>query len=209
MRLPESYVRKLADLFVVRHECTENLANKRARTEAFNLNDPQWTAQLAHLHERYRRSEQDLKMFLCNIAANPAWYPECVMWMVDIQGFTAGDITQFLDDDVKGMARTHPDEFKEKLLEVGGQQMQEVRHRVEQDGHIVTDQSVNDGGHWLIGVPCIDLQAGSLCKLIHTEYDDEIDMGIITIRRMPWNLGIVGITNVHEAQTWLNSNPKT
>lgn len=173
------------------------------------MNDSQMIAQLAHLHEKYRRSEQDLKMFLCNIAANPRWYPECVMWMIDIQGNVEGDMKVFEDPTVAEMATTDPKSFEAKMFEIGGSQMREVWQMLKDNNFKVTDKKLVDDNRWILGSQCVESSADLLCQMVYKLYADEISMGVISIRRMPWNMGIVGITNVAEARLWLRLHPKT
>lgn len=145
-------------------------------------------------------------MFLCVLAANPEYWPHLVMWMVDIRGVMSGDIKQFTEPEVKALAASDPAAFKKKMVEVAGSQMEEVFKFISEIGFIPTDRQLSDDNSWVIGTPCTDVDANSLCGLMYRDYAEEIQMGIIEIRKMPWNLGIEGITNAIEAAEWLQKN---
>lgn len=208
--IPVMYRRELAKRFVARDEAGARLssASKEAEKQGM-ITEPKVASQLAHLHERYKRSEQDLKMFLCHIAANPKWYGECVMWMVDVQGVMEGDVKDFTDPVVSDMATTDPESFKEKLLDAGGSQMKHLNDVLVKKNLRVTDKQISQDNRWVLGCPCTDEEANMLCNLVYEDYADEVEMGIITIRRMPWNIGIVGMTSAAEAREWLRQNPET
>lgn len=210
MQIPEDYKRELANRFISRDECAARLNHATKEADAQGLmNDQKVVAQLSHFHERYKRSEQDLKMFLCYIAANPQWYPECVMWMIDIQGMMEGNVEKFKDPAVAEMATSDPESFKETVLNVGGSQMQEIHQYLITNKFRVTDKQLCSDNRWVLGCQCTDEEAKQLCAIIYHHYEDEIEMGVISIRRMPWNLGIIGMTSVAEAREWLRANPET
>ena len=208
--IPTTYQRRLAKLLIKRDECGDKLRVSSQEAEVAGISeDPKMLAAIDHLRECYRRAEHDVKMFLCGITANPKWFEEVVMWMVDIQGVTAGDVEQFKDPATKGMATSDPETFRQKLMEVGGSQMQEVADLMSSDGHEITDRTLSRDGRWLLGSPCNEEDSRDLCQMLYERYADEIEMGLIIIRRMPWNMGIQNMTSAAEAREWLRKNPES
>lgn len=209
MTVPATYQRELAKLFVKHDDAKVSLDSSTASAKAAGmLGDKNTVAHLAHLHERFRRAGQDLKMFLCNIIANPEWFEEVVLWMVDVQGISEGDISEFAKPEIKALASTDPQSFEHKMFEVGGSQMLEVYNMLREDSFKVTDKNLVDDNRWILGSQCTEEDSRDLCRLMYENYGDEIKMGVISIRRMPWNLGIEGMTSAAEARAWLRKNPE-
>lgn len=208
--IPQTWKRELANQFIKRNDCKTILdTGTKEATAAGMMGDNAVIAKLAHLHERWKRSEQDFKMFLCNIAANPAWFDDVVIWMVDIQGNMEGDINEFRKPEVAEMASTDPESLKEKMIEVGGTQMREVWGLIKDEGYNLTDRQLVDDNRWFLGCQCCNEDANDLCEMIYGKYAEEIRMGVLSIRRMPWNLGIKRMTSVAEARYWLRKNPES
>jgi len=135
----------------------------------------------------YQSLSFDAKKYIDSIASIPGSDEHLQCWMVSVWGTPAPDATDpalvIEQEDIQDPTEVMDSQkFSEILGKIAGSFFTEVRSFIESNGYNITESGGGSIG-WDLGIPCDHQKSDALCKLLHEQYTDEIEYGLIKITK--------------------------